>query len=139
HPPRHDRDRAAARTAYRRHAAGGAAPAARGGHRPRREGRAVSMSRRQGVGLVAGVAVAAAFVAGTASAGGAPWQTVAREPLAVPAGPEAEVAVVSCAGRVLALGRDAADASGLAAAAAPELTVSPAAGRAEATENRLAA
>lgn len=99
----------------------------------------MSMSRRQGVGLVAGVAVAAVFVAGTALAVAAPWPTVEREPLAVTAVPEPEVAVVSCAGPVLALGRDAADASGLTAAAAPELTVSTAAGRAEATENRLAA
>lgn len=99
----------------------------------------MSMSRRQGIGLVAGVVVAGLFAVGTAVAVAAPWPVIDREPLVVNAVPEPEVAIVSCPGPVLALGRDAANASGLTDAAVPQLTVSTAAGRAEATAQRLAA
>ncbi|MFT4135099.1 DUF5719 family protein [Microbacterium sp.] len=101
------------------------------------------MSRSKGwVGATArvagGVVVAATFVVAMAGAVVVPWPTHRAEPPAVTTLPEPADAVVACAGSLLTLGRDAANATGLADAAGVDLTAAAAAG-AEVTQSTLAA
>lgn len=100
---------------------------------PRRAGgrRAV----RAGIGAAATGVFAIAFAAVAV----VPWPTAAREPLAVTALPEPTASLVSCAGPVLAAGRDATAASLLTDAALQDVAAATAVGELDATASRLAA
>jgi hypothetical protein len=75
-----------------------------------------------GARVLAGTLVAAAFVVATVTAAAIPWPTLAREPVEVVATPAPEASVLACAGPLLALGRDAAQAADIAVAAPQSVT-----------------
>lgn len=90
-----------------------------------------------GARVLAGTVVAAGFVVAVTTAVALPWPTLTREPVAITAIPAPEASVLSCAGSILALGRNAADASAIAAAAPQEVTVGVRDGSAPPTETPL--
>ncbi|WP_345801906.1 DUF5719 family protein [Microbacterium sp. AZCO] len=75
-----------------------------------------------GARVLSGTLVAAAFVVAVVTAVALPWPTLAREPVQVTATPAPEASVLTCAGSLLALGRDAAAADAVTAAAPQVLT-----------------
>jgi hypothetical protein len=86
-----------------------------------------------------GIVVTAAAAAALAAAALVPWPTAAREPLAVTALPEPTASLVSCAGPVLAVGRDATDASQLTDAEGQDVAAATASVELDAAASRLAA
>ena len=93
---------------------------------------------RRAIRAGAGAAIAGVFVAGIVTAAVVPWPQATRDPVAVTALPEPTASILSCAGPLLAVGRDATDAARLSDAAAQD--VSAATGSDEdATAERLAA
>lgn len=82
----------------------------------------MSQARKSWVGgltrIGAGVIAAAAIVVAGGAAVGIPWPGHTRDALSVQTSPEASDSVASCSGAILALGRDAANASAISAAAA---------------------
>lgn len=86
--------------------------------------------------LVAGVATAVVIGGGVIAAAAAPWPTFSREPMSLEVVPEAARSIAACDGPLLALGRDAA-AAGAITAAAPASVVFAADG-AEPTPSSLA-
>lgn len=90
--------------------------------------------RKRWVGATAritvGVVATAVFATATISAIAVPWPTHRAEPLSVTTLPEPATAVVACPGPLLALGRDAGNASGLVDAATVTLTAATAGGAA---------
>jgi hypothetical protein len=78
--------------------------------------------------MAAGTAVATALVAGTVTAVAFPWPGHSREPVTVTATPAPAASVASCAGPLLALGREAESAQALTVAS--EQTVTSGAGSA---------
>jgi len=73
--------------------------------------------------IAVGAVISAAAIAGVALAVPASWPTSHRSALSVTADPEPSTSLLACGGGVLAIGRDAADVSALASAAAQRLTV----------------
>jgi hypothetical protein len=95
-------------------------------------------ARQRAVHAGVGAAIAGLFAAALATAAVAPWPQATRQPVAVTALPEPTASILSCAGPLLAVGRDATDAARLSDAAAQD--VSAATGSDEdATGERLAA
>ena len=93
---------------------------------------------RRTVRVGAGIAVAALFAAAIPAAALAPWPAAVREPVAVTALPEPTASLVSCAGPVLAVGRDATDAALLTDAAGQDVAAATAPGQPDAAAARLA-
>jgi len=90
--------------------------------------------RKRWVGATAritvGVVATAVFATATVSAVAIPWPAHRETPLSVTTLPEPATTVLACSGPLLALGRDAGDATGLADAATPALTAAAAGGAA---------
>ncbi|WP_425840739.1 DUF5719 family protein [Microbacterium sp. PA5] len=93
---------------------------------------------RRTVRVGAGIAVAALFAAAIPAAALAPWPAAVREPVAVTALPEPTASLVSCAGPILAVGRDATDAALLTDAAGQDVAAATAPGQPDAAAARLA-
>lgn len=72
--------------------------------------------------VVVGLAVAAGLVVVGVAAIAAPWPQLTREPVTVAATPTPNASVVTCAGPLLVLGRDATQAGGVSVAAAQSVT-----------------
>jgi len=94
---------------------------------------------RRAVRLSAAIAVAAVFAAAIPAAALMPWPAAVREPVAVTALPEPTASLVSCAGPVLAVGRDATDAALLTDASGQDVAAATAPGQPDASAARLAA
>lgn len=75
-----------------------------------------------GARLLAGTLVAAGFVIATVTAVSIPWPTIVHSPVRVEATPEPAASVLTCAGPLLALARDADSASELTVAAPQHVT-----------------
>jgi len=90
-----------------------------------------------GVRIGAGALIAAAFGVGIAAAVPVAWPTLEGAPVAVTAQPEPTASVLACGGPLLALARDASDATGLSLAAAQRVVVATADGRGEPAESAL--
>lgn len=89
---------------------------------------------RRGVGAALGVvAVAAAFLVVTTE-----WPTVERSTLSITTRPEPATALLSCAGPLVAVGRDVDDPDALEVAAAPRVTVGTAADAPDAVGGEIA-
>lgn len=94
---------------------------------------------RRAVRAGAGIAVAALFAAAIPVAALVSWPAAVRDPVAVTALPEPTASLVSCAGPVLAVGRDATDAALLTDAAGQDVAAATAPGQPDASAARLAA
>lgn len=81
-----------------------------------------------GVRILVGTLVAAGFAVGVVTAVAAPWPTYARQPLVVEADPVPSATVLTCAGGILALGRDSTSAAQLSVAAPQDVSVGSSAG-----------
>ncbi|QIG38295.1 large extracellular alpha-helical protein [Microbacterium sp. 4R-513] len=90
-----------------------------------------------GARALAGTLVAAGFVVAVATAVAVPWPTLTREPVEITAVPAPEASVLSCAGSVLALGRDPVDAGAISVAADQNLTAGVGEGSAPPVETQL--
>lgn len=93
---------------------------------------------RRAVRAGAGIAVAALFAAAIPVAALVSWPAAVRDPVAVTALPEPTASLVSCAGPVLAVGRDATDAALLTDAAGQDVAAATAPGQPDASAARLA-
>jgi hypothetical protein len=96
-------------------------------------------SRGFGTRVGIGAVVSAALVVGLAAAVALPWPNVEREPVSVTAQPQPTASTLSCAGPVLAAGRNAADAGQLTDAAQSDIAASTGTSDVKATSARLAA
>lgn len=96
-------------------------------------------SSRRAVRAGVGITVAALLVTGITAAALVPWPQAMREPVAVTALPEPTASLVSCAGPVLAVGRDATDAAQLTDATGQDVAAATAPGQPDAAAARLAA
>ncbi len=90
-----------------------------------------------GVRIGAGALIAAAFGVGIAAAVPVAWPTLEGAPVAVTAQPEPTASVLACGGPLLALARDASDATGISLAAAQRVVVATADGRGDPSERVL--
>lgn len=98
-----------------------------------------SSSRRRTLYRFGGATAVALMVAGITAAVVTPWPSLAREPITVTALPEPTASVLSCAGPLLAVGRDAGDASQVTDAAAQDVAAATDLAALDATASRLAA
>lgn len=90
-----------------------------------------------GTRMLAGTLVTAGFVVAVVTAAAVPWPTLQREPVSVVARPAPADSVVTCAGSVLALGRDAADAEAVSVAEPQSITSGVRPEASEPTESAL--
>ena len=91
-----------------------------------------------GARMLAGTLVAAGFVVAVVTGVMIPWPTLTREPVELVATPAPDANVLVCSGSLLALGRDAAAAGAVAAAAPQQITSGAADGSPELVETSIA-